>query len=389
MIVFSSKNASDYNEVKKLLADLISIDSVNPGYPGCKNGEKEISEYVYNYFKKLTVDCTIEEVLPGRSNVICFIPGRDKRGLCLESHMDTVSLQNMDIEPLNPLVKDGKMYGRGSCDDKGSLAAMMTAVKNIVKNNIKPSTDFYFVASVDEEFQHRGVDYFLGKGVNLQGAVVGEPTNLNVVTACKGVVRWKITSKGLAGHSSRPTEGHNAIYDMVDLINIIKGELIPEFKNKKHVLLGTPSLSVGCIKGGIAVNIIPDLCEIEVDRRLLPGETKESAESEIINLIAGLNKSKKCDIEISEPTTFAAPVDTDENQAIVQTAMASCDKITGSAYIKGVDFGCDASSFTQMGIPSIVLGPGNILQAHTKDEFVSLEEVYKASEIYSQICIDF
>lgn len=389
MAAFSFRNSSNHNEISKLLADLISINSVNPGYPGRKNGEKEIAEYIYNYFKKLTVDCIVDEVLSGRPNVICYIPGRDRRGLCMESHMDTVSLQNMDIEPLNPIIKSGRMYGRGSCDDKGSLAAMMTAVKNIVKKNLKPSTDLYFVASADEEFQHRGVDHFLQKGVKLQGAVVGEPTRLNVVTACKGVVRWKITSKGKAAHSSRPNEGHNAIYDMADLISIIKEDLIPKFRNKKHPLLGIPSLSVGCIKGGIAVNIIPDMCEIEVDRRLLPGETEESAENEILNLIEYLGKTKKYNIKISEPTTFAIPVDTDKKQAIVQAALLSCEKIMGNSVIKGVDFGCDASSFTQMGIPSIVFGPGDILQAHTKDEFVLLEEVCKSSEVYSQICIDF
>jgi len=389
MTDFSFKDKANHNEISNLLADLISIESVNKGYPGSTDGEKKIAEYIYNYFKKLTIDCIVDEVLPGRPNVICYIPGKDKRGLCLESHMDTVSVQNMDIEPLNPVIKDGRMYGRGSCDDKGSLAAMMIAVKNLVKNNIKPSTDLYFAATIDEEFQHRGVDHFLEKRAKLQGAVVGEPTRLNVVTACKGVVRWKITTKGQAGHSSRPSEGHNAIYDMVDLISIIKEKLIPKFKNKKHPLLGIPSLSVGCIKGGIAVNIIPDLCEIEVDRRLLPGETIESTKSEILNLIDYLKKTKKYNIKISEPTTFAAPVDTDEKQAIVLTALKSCDKIIGTSAVKGVDFGCDASSFTQMGIPSIVFGPGNILQAHTKDEFVLLEEVYKASEVYSQICIDF
>jgi succinyl-diaminopimelate desuccinylase len=389
MTAFSFKGVADYNEISKLLADLVSIDSVNPGYPGCRNGEKEISEYVYNYCKKIGIDCILDEVLPGRSNVVCFINGKDRRGLCLESHMDTVSIKHMDIDPLNPIIKDGRMYGRGSSDDKGSLAAMMIAIKNILKHNIKPSTDLYFVASVDEEYQHRGVDHFLKKGIKLQGAVVGEPTQLDIVTACKGVVRWKITSIGKAGHSSRPDKGHNAIYDMVDFIEIMKNELIASLQNKKHPLLGSPSLSVGCINGGSAVNIIPDQCTIEVDRRLLPGETSETAKNEILDLIAQLKKDGEIDINVSEPTTYAMPVDTDNHQIIVKTAISSCTKIIGSSAIKGVDFGCDASSFTETGIPSIVFGPGSILQAHTKDEFICLEEVCKASEIYSQICIDF
>ena len=384
------KGSSDCDEISSLLGELIEIESVNADYKGSTNGEAKISDYVYKYLKAIGVNCIEEEVLPNRHNVICFIEGKDKRGICFESHMDTVSINNMSIEPLNPIIKEGKMFGRGSADDKGSLAAMMYTIKIFKKNNLKPSTDLYFVAAVDEEYKHRGVDHFLKKGINLQGAVVGEPTQLDVITACKGIIRWKITTNGKAAHSSRPEKGQNAIYDMMDLIYGIKNDLIPSYKNTKHRLLGSPTFSVGCINGGIAVNIIPDKCSIEVDRRLLPGETGDSAKSEILELINRLKKvNKDLDIYISEPTVETIPIDTDINEKIVKTSMKSCDKIIGKSKMKGVCFGCDASSFTGAGIPSIVLGPGNILQAHTEDEFVNLEEVCHASEIYSQICIDF
>jgi acetylornithine deacetylase len=384
------KGSSDYSEISTLLGELIAIESVNMDYKGSTNGEAKISDYVYKYLKNLGVNCVKEEVLPHRHNVICYIEGKDKRGICFESHMDTVSVNNMTIEPFNPIIKKGKMFGRGSTDDKGSLAAMMYAIKILRKNNLKPSTDLYFVAAVDEEYNHRGVDHFLKKGINLQGAVVGEPTKLDVITACKGVIRWKITTNGKAGHSSRPEKGQNAIYNMMDLIYAIRNDLIPSYKNTKHRLLGSPTFSVGCINGGIAVNIIPDKCSIEVDRRLLPGETGDSAKSEILELINRLKeKDKILDIDISDPTAETIPMDTDINEKIVKISMKSCDKITGKSKMKGVSFSCDASSFTGAGIPSIVLGPGSILQIHTEDEFVNLEEVYYASEIYSQICIDF
>lgn len=198
------KGSADYNEQSTLLAELIAIESVNMDYKGSTNGEAKISDYVYKYLKTLGVNCVKEEVLPNRHNVICYIEGKDRRGICFESHMDTVSTNNMTIEPLNPIIKEGKMFGRGSADCKGSLAAMMYAIKILTKNNLKPSTDLYFVASVDEEYNHRGVDHFLKKGINLQGAVVGEPTKLDVITACKGVVRWIISTHGKAGHNSRP-----------------------------------------------------------------------------------------------------------------------------------------------------------------------------------------
>jgi acetylornithine deacetylase len=361
------KGSANYTEISNLLGELIAIESVNLDYKGSTNGEIEISDYVYR------------------------LEGKDKRGICFEAHMDTVSTNNMTIEPLNPVIKEGKMFGRGSADCKGSLASMMYAIKILTKNNLKPSTDLYFVASVDEEYNHRGVDHFLKKGINLQGAVVGEPTKLDVITACKGVVRWIISTNGKAGHSSRPEKGQNAIYDMMDLIYGIKNDLIPSYKNTKHRLLGSPTLSVGCINGGVAVNIIPDRCSIEVDRRLLPGETNDSAKREILELINKLikEKNKILDINISDPTTETIPMDTDTNEKVVKTSMKSCEKITGKSTMKGVNFGCDASSFTGAGIPSIVLGPGDILQAHTENEFVDLKEVCQATEIYSQICIDF
>lgn len=377
-------------ELSKLLGDLIAIESINLDYTGSKDGEVKISEYIYNYMKNLGIHCEKEEVLPNRNNIICYIEGKDRRGVCFEAHMDTVSVDNMIIEPFTPNVIDGNMYGRGSADCKGSLAAMMYALNILVKNRLKPSTDLYFVATVDEEYDHRGVDHFLKRDLGIQGAIVGEPTKLEVIVACKGVVRWKIESIGKAGHSSKPDRGHNAIYDMVDLIQAIKNDLIPQYKGVKHRLLGSPSLSVGNIHGGTAVNIIPDRCSIEIDRRLLPGETNDDARNEILYLIDKLKKSnKELKITVSEPTTYTIPMETDNNQNIVKTAMESCNKIIGQSVVEGVDFGCDASSFTGKGIPSIVLGPGNIEQAHSENEFVPLKEVYQAAEIYSQISIDF
>lgn len=384
------KGSAVPGELSKLLGDLIAIESINLDYAGSKNGEANISEYIYNYMKNIGVHCEKEEVLPNRNNIVCYIEGKDRRGVCFEAHMDTVSVENMIIEPFTPNTIDGKMYGRGSADCKGSLAAMMYALNILVRNKLKPSTDLYFVATVDEEYAHRGVDHFLKRDLDFQGAIVGEPTKLEVIVACKGVVRWKIESTGKAGHSSKPDRGHNAIYDMVDLIQAMKNDLIPKYQNINHRLLGSPSLSVGHINGGTAVNIIPDRCSIEVDRRLLPGETNDGAKNEILALIDKLKRrNKELNITVSDPTTYTIPMETDISQNVVKTAMESCNKIIGQSAAKGVDFGCDASSFTGKGIPSIVLGPGNIEQAHSENEFVSLEEVYQAAEIYSQISIDF
>lgn len=384
------KEYPSFQEVSSLLADLISIESVNPGYPGSIQAENNIADFIFQYFEKIGADCYKDKVLPNRSNVICFIKGKDRRGLCLESHMDTVSIKNMSIDPLNPMIKDGMMYGRGSADDKGSLAAMMVAVKEIITKGIKPSTDLYFVGAIDEEFMHRGVDHFLEKDIQLQGAVVGEPTQLKVITACKGVVRFEIETRGQSAHSSQPENGHSAIYDMMEIINGIKYDLIPTYQEKNHSLLGSPTMSVGCIEGGLAANIVPDQCKILIDRRLLPGETWEDVKHEVNGLLTRLKRRhSKMNVKLSLPMTTSLAMDTSINERIVQVSTGSCQKIIKKAIVEGVNYGCDASSFTSMDIPSIVLGPGNILQAHTKNEFISLDEVCRAVEIYKQICIDF
>ena len=158
------KGSSDYSEISTLLGELIAIESINMNYKGSTNGEVKISDYIYKYSRTLGVNCAKEEALPNRHNVICYIESKDKRGTCFESHMDNVSINNMTIEP-NPVIKEGKMFGRGSADCKGSLAAMMYVIQILIKNNLKPSTNLYFVASVDEEYNHRGVDCFLKKKV--------------------------------------------------------------------------------------------------------------------------------------------------------------------------------------------------------------------------------
>lgn len=384
------KGSSDYNEIVLLLGDLIKIESINPDYSGGKNGESKICEYIYNYLTEAGVDCVKEEVLSGRSNVIGYIEGKDRRGLCFEAHVDTVSVDNMNIDPFDPIIKDECMFGRGSCDDKGSVAAMMYTMKFLKKNNIKPATDIYFVAAVDEEYKYRGVTHFLKKGIDLQGAVIGEPTRLNVVTAHKGVARWEITTHGKSGHSSRPEKGQNAIYDMMDIIYALRKDLIPALENKKHKLLDHPTLCVSKINGGVEVNIIPEKCTIEIDRRTLPGENWDSIKGEIANLIEKVKmNNKNINVTISEPSIIDYSMDTDIKDNIVNVSTKSSEKIIGKSKIEGVTFGTDASKFAKNKIPSIVLGPGNILQAHTAIEFVNLKEVCSASEIYSQICTDF
>lgn len=385
-INFSHKANS--SEVEKLLKDLIAIESINPALPGATTGEDRIGEYVREYLTGLGIKCATYEVLPGRFNIVGFLPGRTHDGLCFEAHMDTVSVSNMQIDPFKAQLKEGKVYGRGSCDTKGSLAAMMYAFKMLKQNDIQPATDIYLAAVIDEEHQYRGVTHLLNNGFRVSGAIVGEPTELKVVIANKGVVRWKLSTIGKAGHSSR-LDGRNAIYDMAEIIEAVRKELIPKYEGTTHPLLGNPTLSVGVVRGGEYVNIIPDKCTIEIDRRLLPGETWESVKAELAPLLEKLRQKSGIEIELETPFVIDEAMETAPDKAVVKNAVAACKKIIGTAEITGVSFGCDASKFHRADIPAIVLGPGNILHAHTGIEYIDLDEALRASEIYAQICTDY
>jgi len=375
----------DPDEAATLLGTLVSIESINPAYPGATSGEDRIGAFVLDYLQNLGIKCNTYEVLNNRFNVLGLLPGSSRQGLCLETHLDTMPVVNMRIEPFKPLLQDGRLYGRGSCDAKGSLAAMLLALKLLVERGITPPTNIYLAAVVDEEYKYRGVTHLLESGFRVSGAVVGEPTNLTVVTACKGVVRWKIRTYGQAGHSSRPEEGHNAIYDMADVIQGIKQEIIPKYKEKNHHLLGSPTVNVGCISGGTVVNIIPDTCTIELDRRMLPGETWET----IRNEFDALFKDPRIKGEIHEPYLIDEAMETDLGEPIVLAAQEACQEVLGASRIQGVSFGCDATKFHRAGIPAVILGPGSILQAHSADEYVQIEEVARAAEVYAKLCTIF
>ena len=158
------KNSVDKSELVSLLSDLVAIESVNPLLPHGGSGEEEIIRYVAGYFEKLKIPFRLEEVFPNRNNLIAFLEGETRHGICFESHADTVSVENMIIEPFRPVLREGRLYGRGACDDKGSLACMMTAVKLLKTQGIRPATDMYFVAAIDEENNYRGVSILLKNG---------------------------------------------------------------------------------------------------------------------------------------------------------------------------------------------------------------------------------
>ncbi len=377
-----------YSPIVQTLADLIRINSVNPAYANGRP-ECEIQRYITEFFEGRGIEFRVQEVLPNRPNVIIRAPGRrhdDK--IIFEAHVDTAGVEDMIVPPFEPTVSSGRMYGRGACDTKAGLAAMMHAVADLKVSGKNPVCDVWLVAAVDEEHSYRGVAK-LCENIQASAAVVAEPTGMRVAIASKGCVRFRITTRGKSAHSSEPRLGANAIEHMARVIDTL-AEYSKRIQTISHPLVGPPTLNVGLIEGGTQVNVVPEFCWIEIDRRLVPGEQGPATLVDINRELEGLRATDHdFEVVVGPAVLQDWPLETPSNSPIVlQTSQALKDAGLDPKPV-GVPFGSDASKLSMAGVPSIVMGPGSIAQAHTEDEFVDLDQVEMAFEVYRRLMTSF
>ena len=382
-----SKKTSS-KDVLTILEELIRIESVNPQFGG--SGEAQMADYIEKFFSGMASSIVRQEVFPKRENVICHFPSKKSpRTLIFEAHMDTVSFTPSAKSQLEPFREGSRLYGRGACDTKGSMAAMLWAISSIIEENGEPPISIYFIAAVDEEYRAKGVYDLIEKGIQADGAVIGEPTNLDIIIAHKGVYRFTLESLGKSVHSSKPQEGINAIYKMFDVVRAMRNTLEPQYEQKIHPLTGPPTLNVGIITGGNEVNTVPASCQIEVDRRVVPGEKKEEVVKEFDDL---LNEISQQDPDFQGRifnTFYDPPLNTEAEAAIVRSMQKACTSNNVQPSIVGVPYGSDASKIALLGIPSVVFGPGSIINAHTENEYVEVEEVISVSQIFKDLIFNF
>ncbi|MCG8480545.1 MAG: M20/M25/M40 family metallo-hydrolase, partial [Spirochaetales bacterium] len=305
----------------RLLRDLIAIPSVNPAdrtaYDREIYGERGVTDYMARYFAAFDYDLRIRTVpvLPERENVIVEAGGdEDEATLLLETHADTVEGAGMDTPPFQPVSKGDLLFGRGACDAKGQLAAMTIGLEMaLAETNGDLPTPVRLALVVDEEHLHRGVDRLIEEG-SCRGtrAIVGEPTGLRLSSALKGCIRFKIATLGVSAHTSIPHAGSNAIYLMSKVVRTIEEKVAPAVAEKRHDLCGQATISVSVIRGGRQVNIVPDHCEIDVDRRLNPGEEWEGAYRDIIDRItSALSGSERDRVRFVDPYLIDPAMETD------------------------------------------------------------------------------
>jgi acetylornithine deacetylase len=376
-------------ETTRLLRDLVAIPSINPmgrALTGPEIFEHRVTAYLESFFCDLGVRSQRQSIAPLRDNIIGFFepPGATST-LIFEAHQDTVPTDYMTIDPFGAAISGGRLSGRGACDIKGGMASMLAAFGRLVRERPPGCPRVLMACTVDEEHTFLGVQELV-KGDLAGGvpgpihAIVAEPTGLDVVHAHKGVVRWTLRTSGRSCHSSRPEQGINAIYHMADLLRLVERFADQLRATKSHPLLGPATLSVGRIEGGTSVNTIPDRCQVEVDRRVLPGENVGAVRQEFE---AYLRQHAAAHIEFgcSEVWLNCPALGHEQSATLVARLGQAIDAVKGKHHVTPVPYGTDASTLAEAGIPSVVFGPGNIEQAHTCDEWVDLAEVETASEI--------
>ncbi|MEY3176191.1 MAG: Acetylornithine deacetylase [Planctomycetota bacterium] len=379
----------------ELLKRLIAIPSINPmgrELSGPEYFEAGVADFLERTLLEAGLPCERVDVVPGRSNLLTRIDNPAAgRTVLFDAHMDTVPVDGMTIAPFDPVERDGRIYGRGSCDVKGGLAAMLAAVLRLHKSRPAGMPNVVLSMTCDEESTSLGVHHLTAGWISgtptyrlcptpPDVAIIAEPTLLDIVTAHRGAVRWKIRTTGRACHSSRPQEGINAIYRMARVLEVLEdyAAWLPESR-PAHPLCGPATFSVGLISGGSSVNVVPDGCSIDVDRRLLPGEDAAEAREEIITWLR-----QRLDFELVHDAPYCAScgLNDSRNGALASELLQVINRVEGGHRCIGVPFGTHASRIELAGVPSVVFGPGDIAQAHTKDEWIAVEQLHKATEIY-------
>ncbi len=392
-------------DLPQLLAELISIPSVNPmgrRMDGEVYFEHRVTSYLEDWLRALDLPTERQTIEPQRENLVTVVAGdpppeRGGRVLLFDAHQDTVPVTGMTIDPFTPTVSAGRMYGRGSCDVKGGMAAMLAVAARLAREKPSPRPTLVLACTVNEEFGFSGARLLRERLRNRvpsiiprppDGAAVAEPTGLDVVVAHKGVVRWRCSTVGRAAHSSQPELGVNAIYGMGAVVSALAEyakDTVPLLG--EHPLCGRPSLSVGTIEGGLSVNTVPDRCTIEIDRRLTPGEDPAAAYRATIERIRE-RVGAVAEVQHAAPFLQSDGLEETRNGDLARRLSAAAAEVAGRGARLGVPYGTNAATYG-CDFPTVVFGPGSIAQAHTADEWLDLDELRAAAEILYRFAVDF
>ncbi len=368
------------------LRDYVAIPSVNPmqrtDIPPDIAGERRYAEHLREQLRRLKLDAELIGD-PERPSVMAQASVADPIDTVLiASHLDTVPVDTMEIDPFDPKIEGGRLYGRGSCDTKGGMAALVDALERVLARG-SLRRNLIIVGESDEEFGSIGArDVLAALGSRSPDWVLAtEPTELRVATRHKGIAVARICATGTACHSSNPAAGRNAIVALSEAVLALDA-LAEEIAQRSDPDLGPPTLSVGVISGGMAANIVPDRAWLLMDRRMLPGETEEQVRSEIEMALA---RRELDSVEVETCRVEKPPLETPNDHPAVLACCAALSVVGVEPTTATVAFGTDAGVFAHAGLPGVVMGPGSIAQAHTAREFVPTREVETMADFFEAL----
>jgi acetylornithine deacetylase/succinyl-diaminopimelate desuccinylase-like protein len=366
--------------VVQLCQDLVRIPSVNPDdNPGTsETGEARCAEWLAKWIQREFPDAEVStpEVLPNRPNIIARFPSDtpEKPRLLFAPHTDTVSVVGMTIPPFGGEIREGRLYGRGASDTKGPMASMLAALRAVREHLPRLSHEIWFAGLAGEEAGQHGA-HALASKESFDLVLAAEPTGLDFVYTHKGSMFLTLSSSGVAVHAARPQDGQNAIYPMADVMRLVRDELSPWLATFQHPVLGHSTVSAGTIRGGSKTNVVPDFCRATLDIRTVPGQDT-TFEEELFGRLRSVYSA--LDIQVTRAHPLLTPLDhplLDKLQAL-------------GSLPSGAPWFCDAAVFAKHGSPAVAIGPGSIAQAHTCDEWISLEDLEKGASFFESFLRD-
>ena len=357
---------------------LVAIPSVNPTLAEGGAGEGAIASACAAWLTGWGLKVRVHEVMRGRHNVVAHLTGEGPT-LLLNGHLDTVGVEGMSIDPFAATLSEGRVWGRGSCDMKAGVAALMAVAARLARSGPRPN--LVVALTADEEHASAGMDALVRSGVKADLAVVCEPTGLAVMPAHKGFVWIEALFRGVAAHGSRPDLGvdavrHAALY--LAALDPYEAELVAR---PPHPLLGHASFHAGTIRGGTAESVYPDRCRLALERRTLPGESSAEVMAELRGVLEGL-AARVPELDAALEVTLERPgTEVDVDSDLVRGLLRASAGHVVEPRVEGMTAWVDAAFLNEAGIPAVCYGPGDIAQAHTDDEWVTADDIAVCADV--------
>lgn len=364
---------------------LVAVPSVNPSLAPGGAGEGRIADLAAGWLRSWGLDTEVVEAAPGRPNVVARLDG-DGPTLLLNGHLDTVGVEGMERPPFEAAVEGGRLWGRGACDMKAGIAAILATARRLAREGPRPR--LVVALTADEEHASVGMDALVRSGVEADMAVVCEPTSLAVMPAHKGFVWVEAAFRGRAAHGSRPDRGVDAIRHAGLFLAALDGYEARLREGPSHPLLGPGSHHAGTIRGGTAESVYPERCTLVLERRTLPGETAEKVRRELQDVLGAVMAAHP-EMDATLQVTLARPgTEVAREAPLVRGLLEACETVGRPRRVEGMTAWVDAAFLNEAGIPAVCFGPGDIAQAHAAVEWCPVDEIRLCADVLEAFARD-